>query len=128
MSEVIYRRRDGESTALGKEPGPVMHWRQDGGDRVEELHFRCPCGERIVHVSTVNGHGIKFDENGLVTIVGSCGSKEYPATEEHPPLESNACHFSVENGRVTMHGDSICPGNGGSMDNVPHPMRGKRLR
>ena len=88
-----------------KEVGPVLHWTEKNG---EAVIFVCPCGEREVYC-TSPPHGIQFDEQGILTLNGSCG---YRAREERP---ANWCHFFVKNGQYEMCGDARCPGGDGSI-------------
>ena len=66
--------------------------------------FWCPCGEREVYVSSPP-HTITFDEEGVLTLDGSCG---YHATDVHP---ANWCHFWLKDGEAKMVSDAKCPGS-----------------
>ena len=89
-----YRRAPGN--VLHKGNREVLAWQ-------DEVHFRCPCGHRSVFVAAPP-HGIAFDDDGLLTISGSCG---YAGNDEHP---ANWCHFHITNGVPEMCAGAQCPG------------------
>ena len=72
------------------------------GDR---LFFKCPCAHRYVSVG--EEHGPSVDEEGVLTLEGSCGYKARPDLGR----PKNWCHFSVSGGVPTMHSDAGCPGS-----------------
>ena len=87
----------------------VVPWK-DGTK--EGIVFRCPCGKRLVYV-TSPPHTIDFDKTGLLTIKGSVGSRKGLQLIQHPKdfeAPENWCHFAISNGYVTMYDDSGCPG------------------
>ena len=96
MTEAQKYRR-GPGTVLHRGKREVLTWQG-------EAHFRCPCGERQVVVRSPP-HGIEFDDDGVLTIEGSCG---YTATDERP---KNWCHFHIKAGVPKMVSDAQCPGN-----------------
>lgn len=102
-----YRFREMGDGVLDRSSGDVLFW--DAGRGGKEIHFGCPCGQRSVNVREQVGHGIEFDEDGLLTIVGSVGSH----ASEYLRLPANHCHFFVKQGRIEMCADAGCPGNGG---------------
>lgn len=69
------------------------------------IAFKCPCGERTVHV-TEPPHTITYDDDGLLTLDGSVGSREDP----HRGRPKLWCHFWIKAGEATMAGDTQCPG------------------
>ena len=72
----------------------------------EGVVFRCPCDERQVYISS-KIHSISFDEEGLLTLNGSCGYNEKKSLKR----KQNWCHFFIKNGEIEMCGDSECPGS-----------------
>lgn len=90
-----YRRLAG--TILPKESRDVL---VDGGTGI---HFRCPCGERRVYV-TSPPHHYEFADDGALTIAESCG---YHANDRHP---ANWCHFLIKAGEPEMCKGAQCPG------------------
>ena len=68
--------------------------------------FRCPCNERNVYVASPP-HEIAFDDDGLLTLTGSCGYAE--RVDLGRP--ANWCHFFIKNGEMEMCPDSQCPGS-----------------
>ena len=82
----------------------VLFWVNEGVG--EEIHFRCPCGERMVYV-TSPPHTISFDDEGLLTLVGSVGSRASLHLSDGKP---NWCHFWLKNGIPKMCFDTRCPG------------------
>ena len=92
-----YRR--GTEEELNRGEHVAVPW-EDG------VVLKCPCGKRDVYVAEPP-HEIKFDENGTLTLVGSCGYKENKAHER----PQNWCHFSIKDGNVETHMDSQCPGS-----------------
>ena len=94
-----------EGSRLDANPGGVLHW-QPGDD--EAVQFRCPCGERLVYV-TSPPHTITFREDGLLaSLGGSCGYKANPKKGR----PANWCHFTITDGVAAMHSDAKCPGQG----------------
>lgn len=81
--------RDVIDIKLGSDPG---------------VAFQCPCGTRTVYV-TEPPHGIAFDDDGRLTLRGSCG---FRAAGNYP---ANWCHFQITNGIATMYSDAQCPGS-----------------
>ena len=102
----IYKRTDdpdaGHERPLAQ--GEVLVWK----GIYKGVSFICPCGEREVAVCEPP-HTIEFDGNGILTIEGSCG---YRARTGRP---SNWCHFDLTDGKITMYGDSRCPGGDNSI-------------
>ena len=94
---VKYRRLAG--TILPKVSRDVL---VDGGTGI---HFRCPCGERRVYV-TSPPHHYEFADDGVLTIAESCG---YRANEK---LNRPAgwCHFHIKKGEPAMCKGVQCPG------------------
>lgn len=91
----------------------VAHWvdkRDEKGAAIREsCQFRCPCGKRLVYV-TSPPHSIAFAKDGILkSLGGSCG---YQAEGDRP---QNWSHFTITDGQATMHGDSKCPGGDGSI-------------
>lgn len=81
----------------------VLHWIETAGEAVQ---FRCPCGERLVYV-TSPPHTISFLDDGvLASLGGSCGYKADTAGGS----PANWCHFTITDGVAAMHSDSKCPG------------------
>lgn len=76
-----------------------------------EAHFMCPCGERLVKVIP-SIHSIEFDEQGIMTIDPSCGSKEmyYGIPPNRIKAPKGWCHFYIKNGLPEICEDSQCPG------------------
>ena len=101
---MLYRRVPTSQTEPSpKDVGPVLHFPWVGS-----VEFRCPCGEQVIYV-TQPPHGIIFDEDGRLTLDGSCGSHEQPHLV--PPQPANWCHFFVEGGKAKMCDDAQCPGS-----------------
>ena len=103
MGTVIYRRVPTSKTEPSpKGIGPVLHFPWLPGES-EAIEFRCPCGERIIYI-TSPPHGISFDNEERLTLKGSVGARE------RGTLPRNWCHLDMTNGIATMYDDSICPG------------------
>ena len=100
MSEP-YRKIEGSE--LEAHSRGVLYWSKASG---EAAQFRCPCGDRLVYV-TSPPHTITFRDDGvLASLGGSCGYGAKPEKER----PANWCHFTITDGVAAMHGDSICPG------------------
>jgi len=82
--------------------GAVLFWNQ--AER-RAILFRCPCGDRAVYV-VEPPHGIQFDDQGRLTIEGSCGYKARPSKGR----PANWCHFFIRGGEYEMCSDTQCPG------------------
>ena len=93
--------RKGEGFTLPKGQRNVLSWE-------DAAHFRCPCDERTVNVQSPP-HSISFDDEGLLTLDGSCGSK---VNEALGRPTKNWCHFWIKAGVPEMCEDAKCPGNG----------------
>ena len=107
MTDELYRKTDAEM--LEPESRGVWFW--DEGVKGQAAQFRCPCGERLVYV-TSPPHEIEFYDNGvLASLGGSCGY--YENVERKRP--GNWCHFTITDGRAKMHDDAKCPGGDGSI-------------
>ena len=106
----LYRKAQGKTLRRGTSKR-VLYWTEEHG---EAAQFNCPCGERLVYV-TSPPHKIEFDNDGvLVSLGGSCGYTPKPKMK--PPRPENWCHFTIKDGVVeTMHSDSKCPGGDGSI-------------
>ena len=68
--------------------------------------FQCLCNERTVYIASPP-HKITFDDDGVLTIEGSCGYTE----KKNLGREENWCHFLLKNGEIEMCSDSKCPGS-----------------
>lgn len=105
MSVFYHKVEDGRLPA--EHTRGVLHWQETTREAVQ---FRCPCGERLVYV-TSPPHSIRFSKDGRLMSLG--GSVGYTARKERP---ENWCHFTIKDGLVEqMHGDSKCPGGDGSV-------------
>ena len=94
-----------EGSRLDANPGGVLHWKPGDGEAVQ---FRCPCGERLVYV-TSPPHTITFREDGmLASLGGSCGTHAEDTAGGRP---ANWCHFTITDGVAAMHSDAKCPGS-----------------
>ena len=101
----LYRKIEG--SVLEVQSLDVLHW---GVPTDEAVQFWCPCGERLVYV-TSSPHKITFREDGVLeSLGGSCGYKANPKKGR----PENWCHFTIKNGVAKMHGDSGCPGAAGA--------------
>ena len=80
-------------------PGTVVPWQKG-------VIFKCPCGERQVYIASPP-HTIEFDEEGILTVTASIGSKPDPSRDRKP----NWCHFHIKGGVPEMCGDAKCPGS-----------------
>ena len=90
--------RKGTENELGKGSAAVVPW--DNG-----VVFRCPCDERQVFISQ-SIHKITFDEDGRLTLNGSCGYKARPGIGR----PANWCHFWIKGGTPEMCEGAQCPG------------------
>ena len=72
--------------------------------------FQCPCNFRTVYVKSPP-HQISFEEDGRLTLVGSCGYRGRGKEGEKGYLAPNWCHFDMTGGVATMYGDATCPGS-----------------
>ena len=117
MTEKRYRRKaDPEDSSLPKGDREVIFWKGAvagvGPGRWDtEAHFRCPCDERTVFI-TSPPHTIEFDDDGILNIEPSIGFKGVPDPDNPgewkvPP---NWCHFFIKQGVPDICVDSQCPG------------------
>ena len=91
----------------------MLAWGSDPG----EIVFLCPCGGREVYV-TCPPHEATFDDDGRLTLNGSCGSRPVSAPHDfrivhgkvHRNLPANWCHFWMKDGETEMVSDARCPG------------------
>ena len=90
--------RKGTANELGPGSSAVVPW-SDG------VVFRCPCDGRQVYIASPP-HEIAFDEDGRLTLNGSCGYKARPSLD----LPANWCHFWIKGGTPEMCDDALCPG------------------
>ena len=100
-AETVYRRRLSGTLPRPLKPGPVLFWRTDIGEAVV---FSCPCGEREVYATTLEGHEFEWDADLRLTVQGSLGSRP----KDGRPL--NWCHFFMRDGEVEMCSDAQCGG------------------
>ena len=98
--------RQGPGSVFEKGSRKVLIWENDGVGT--EAHFRCPCGQRSVYV-TSPPHTVTVDDDGLVTLDGSVGMRRDDARGDGV---ANWCHFWLKSGIPEMCGDSRCPGRG----------------
>ena len=109
MAQVQVKYHKSVESELKKGSRAVVPWN-------EGIVFRCPCDERQIYVASPP-HKIEFDDEGLLTLDGSVGSRkqlrlpsEDMDSEDWKHRAKNWCHFWIKGGVLEMCSGTKCPG------------------